>query len=125
MPVHIFGSDCVPTLDRVILKRTPRGTLTMLDDKTAPERDLKQIEKIMMAPGDGTVTADSLLGVLRAGTATAEAQAAKNPAFTSTFLFCESHGMLPTNRGFQDNLFYVLFHTPQQPNPFARASLGR
>lgn len=125
VPVHIFGSDCIPTLDRVVLKQTPKGTLTMLDDEAMPDRDLRQIEKVMMAPGDGTVTTDSLLGLPPAGIATAEAQASKNPAFTSTFLFCESHGMLPANRGFQDNLFYVLFHTPQRPASFARASRGR
>ncbi len=125
VPVHIFGSDCVPTLDRVILKQTPEGMLTMLDDKTTPVRDLQQIEKIMMAPGDGTVTADSLLGVLPADAGMAEAQAGHNPAFASTFFFCDSHGMLPKNRGFQDNLFYVLFHAPQRPNPFERASRGR
>jgi pimeloyl-ACP methyl ester carboxylesterase len=125
VPIHIFGSDCIPTLDRVVLKQTPQGTLTMLDDEATPHRDLNQIEKVMMAPGDGTVTADSLLGMPPAGAVTDQAQASMRPEFASTFFFCESHGMLPTNRGFQDNLFYVLFHTPQRPNSPARASRGR
>jgi pimeloyl-ACP methyl ester carboxylesterase len=125
VPVYVFGSDCVPTLDRVILKRTAQGRLTLLDDRATPDLDLEQIETIMMAPGDGTVTADSLLGVPSGDAAAAGALAANYPDFTSTFLFCESHGMLAKNRGFQDNLFYVLFHTPQRPNPFERASRGR
>ena len=125
VPVHIFGSDCIPTLDRVVLKQTPQGTLTLLDDEATPARDLKQVEKVMMAPGDGTVTADSLLGVFPPGTAAPGVPAAANPAFASTFFFCESHGMLPTNRGFQDNLFYVLFHGLERPAPLTRASSGK
>jgi len=125
VPVYIFGSDCVPTIDRVILKRTAQGMMTLLDDRTTPGFDLEETETIMMAPGDGTVTTDSLLGVPSGEAVAAGTIAADNPAFTSTFFFCETHGMLPKNRGFQDNLFYVLFHTPQRPNPFERASRGR
>jgi pimeloyl-ACP methyl ester carboxylesterase len=125
VPVHIFGSDCIPTLDRAVLKQTPQGTLTMLDDEATADRDLKQVEKVMMAPGDGTVTADSLLERAPAGAGTAGDPAARNPEFTSTFFFCESHGMLPSNRGFQDNLFYVLFHSPARTNPQASLLGGR
>jgi pimeloyl-ACP methyl ester carboxylesterase len=125
VPIHIFGSDCIPTLDCAVLKQTPKGTLTMLDDEATPDRDVRQIEKVMIAPGDGTVTADSLLAVPRSGIAATEAQPARNPAFSSIFFFCETHGMLPTNLGFQKNLFYVLFHSPERPAPFARAGSGR
>lgn len=97
VPVHIFGSDCIPTLDHAILERTLQGTLTMFDVAATPKRDIRRIEKIMMAPGDGTVTADSLLAVHRAGTDAAEGQPARSPVFT----------------------------TPQQSEPLARASIGK
>ena len=125
VPVHIFGSDCVPTLDRAVLKRTPDGMLTMFDDEATPRRDLRQVEKVMMAPGDGTVTAGSLLAVTPASASAAEGQPERSPVFASTFIFCASHGLMPNSRSFQSNLFYVLFHTPQQPDPLPRASIGK
>ncbi|HXH28875.1 MAG TPA: hypothetical protein VNL37_07505, partial [Candidatus Polarisedimenticolia bacterium] len=122
VPVHVFGSDCIPTLDRVILKPGPGGPVTLFDDEQIADRESRQIEKLMMAPGDGTVTADSLLAL---NGPAADARDARRP-FASTFFFCETHGLLPTNRGFQDNLFYVLFYSPSRTAPVAEAaSQGR
>jgi pimeloyl-ACP methyl ester carboxylesterase len=118
VPVHVFGSDCIPTLDRAVLRQTPQGTVTMFNDEATPDRDLRQVEKVMMAPGDGTVTAESLLAVAPLD-GSADLRPAHARTYASAFFFCESHGMLPTNRGFQDNLFYVLFHSPQRPAPQA------
>lgn len=105
VPVHLFGSDCIPTLDRIVLKTTSGGTMTLLSDDSAVERPAAGLDTIMMAPGDGTVTAESLLGV---GSVEGPAPAHDSGRFTSTFFFCENHGFLVANRGFQDNLFYVL-----------------
>jgi hypothetical protein len=119
VPVHQFGSDCVPTLDRVILKPTAEGVVTLFDDESAPDRTARQLERVLMAPGDGTVTATSLLGGGSVSTPGGDGQA----RFASTFFVCESHGLLPANPAFQDNLFYVLFHGPtrtaasQGPSP--------
>jgi hypothetical protein len=108
VPVHQFGSDCVPTLDRVILKPTAEGVVTLFDDESAPDRTARLLERVLMAPGDGTVTATSLLGG-----GSLSAPGGDDPArFASTFFVCESHGLLPANPAFQDNLFYVLFHGP-------------
>lgn len=115
VPVHVFGSDCIPTLDRVILRPTAAGFEPLFNDEKTAVRELRQVEKAMLAPGDGTVTADSLLGI--AGGLREES--ALNRPFASTFFFCESHGLLPSNRGFQDNLFYVLFYSPARPAPLA------
>jgi pimeloyl-ACP methyl ester carboxylesterase len=99
VPIHLFGSDCVPTLDRVVLNPTAEGTEILFGDGTEPFRNARELEKLMLAPGDGTVTADSLVGL---------APAPPPSATASTFFFCATHGLLPANRGFQDNLFYVL-----------------
>ncbi len=99
VPVHLFGSDCVPTLDRVVLNPTAEGTEILFNDGTSPYRNARELERLMLAPGDGTVTAESLVGL---------ATEPPPSATASTFFFCATHGLLPANRGFQDNLFYVL-----------------
>ncbi len=107
VPIHLFGSDCVPTLDRVVLDVTSEGVQPLFNDGTAPFRNARELERLMLSPGDGTVTAESLTGL----------SAAPPPSrTTSTFFFCATHGLLPANRGFQDNLFYVLLgDAPRRP----------
>jgi pimeloyl-ACP methyl ester carboxylesterase len=124
VPVHLFGSDCIPTLDRAVLKPTSSGPVILFGDESTPDREARQIEKLMLVPGDGTVTAGSLLAI-DVGDYGAADWSAGNRTFASTFFFCESHGFLPGDPGFQDNLFYVLFHSPERPALFARASRGR
>jgi pimeloyl-ACP methyl ester carboxylesterase len=99
VPIHLFGSDCVPTLDRVVLSPAADGIEILFNDGTEPFRNARELEKLMLAPGDGTVTAESLVGLFPAPPPSSTA---------STFFFCATHGLLPANRGFQDNLFYVL-----------------
>ena len=99
VPIHLFGSDCIPTLDRVVLSPAAEGVEILFNDGTEPFRNARELERLMLAPGDGTVTADSLVGLFPAPPPSSTA---------STFFFCATHGLLPANRGFQDNLFYVL-----------------
>jgi pimeloyl-ACP methyl ester carboxylesterase len=124
VPVHLFGADCIPTLDRAILKPTPSGPVTLFDGEIASDRDARQLEKMMLAPGDGTVTTASLLASDAGGHGAAD-WGAGDRAITPTFFFCGTHGLLPADRGFQDNLFYVLFKSPERQAPTARASRGR
>src|SRR5206468_3307142 len=51
VPVHLFGSDCVPTLDRVVLNPTAEGTEILFNDGTSPYRNARELEKLMLAPG--------------------------------------------------------------------------
>ncbi|MBI4168684.1 MAG: hypothetical protein HY510_01955 [Acidobacteria bacterium] len=125
VPIHLFGSDCVPTLDRVILKQTPEGPVTLFEARASPDRGPGPIEALMFSPGDGSVTARSLLAIDVDGPAGAPAATGGRTDFASTFFFCESHGLLPANRGFQDNLFYVLLNGTQRPAPLATVSTGR
>lgn len=114
VPIHLFGSDCIPTLDRVMLKQTPSGMVTLFDDERTAERDLKTLQKAMLAPGDGTVTVHSLLALDTPFDEQGMVER-RNQNFASTYFFCEGHGMLSANRAFQDNLFYVLFYSPIRP----------
>ena len=123
MPVYVFGSDCIPTLDRVVLKQTSSGPVTLFDGETSPDRAARQMEKMMLAPGDGTVTADSLLAIDERPALEGEAATRSSRAFASTFFFCASHGFLSADRGFQDNLFYVLFDNAPRPTPVAATRL--
>ena len=111
VPVHAFGSDCVPTLDRAVVKETGAGLVTLFDDERTRDRSARRLERLLLAPGDGTVTATSLLGVPDAASGGTRAR------LTSTFFVCETHGLLPANAEFQDNLFHVLL---QGPAPNAR-----
>jgi pimeloyl-ACP methyl ester carboxylesterase len=119
VPVHLFGSDCIPTLNYAVMKRTAAGPVTMFDDESSKDREARQLDKVMLVPGDGTVTADSLLGIASDEDGTYDTES-KRRGFASTFFFCETHGFLPANRGFQDNLFHVLFNSPERAAPVAR-----
>jgi alpha-beta hydrolase superfamily lysophospholipase len=126
VPVHLFGSDCVPTLDRAVLHRTPDGTETRFEVNGGAGLDPAAAETLLLAPGDGSVTAASLLALDPVGLA-AETPAGAAPGaapregaeFTSSYFFCETHGLLPSNRAFQDNLFYVLLYGSRRPAPSA------
>ncbi len=119
VPVHLFGSDCIPTLNCAVMKHTAAGPITMFDDENSKDREARQLDKVMLVPGDGTVTAGSLLAIASDRYGANETES-KRRAFASTFFFCESHGFLPANRGFQDNLFHVLFNSPERAAPVAR-----
>ncbi|MFQ5877667.1 MAG: hypothetical protein ACE5JH_08290 [Acidobacteriota bacterium] len=124
VPIHIFGSDCIPTLDRAILKTTGSGSITLFNDERTPDRDVKQLQTAMLAPGDGTVTAQSLLAL--DGPPSEQGRLGIHSRdFASCYFFCESHGLLSTNRAFQDNMFYVLFYSPVRPAPGARFAGGK
>jgi pimeloyl-ACP methyl ester carboxylesterase len=106
VPINLFGSDCIPTLDRVLVDPLPGGTRLLFTDGTAPFKNARELERLMLAPGDGTVTADSLTGM---------GELSPPSPVASTFFFCATHGLLPANRGFQGNLFYVLLGDTPRP----------
>ncbi|HET8945785.1 MAG TPA: hypothetical protein VFQ07_02280 [Candidatus Polarisedimenticolia bacterium] len=114
VPVHVFGSDCVPTLDRAVVKETGAGSVTLFDDEETRDRSARKLERLILAPGDGTVTAASLLGVQAAALTSGDSGASEGnrARLASSFFFCETHGLLPSNATFQDNLFHVLLQGP-------------
>jgi pimeloyl-ACP methyl ester carboxylesterase len=112
VPIVAFGSDCVPTLDQAVVKTTALGPVTLFDGEATRDRNARLLEPLMLVPGDGTVTAASLQGF-----------------GVSTFFVCETHGFLPANREFQDNLFHVLFQESpppaEKPTPRDGVAAGR
>ncbi|HZM69798.1 MAG TPA: hypothetical protein VFB95_05435 [Candidatus Cryosericum sp.] len=108
--VHVFGSDCIPTLDKAVVTETASGPATYFNDESTPDRNARRMEALLMAPGDGTVTAVSLTGAGR---------------FSSPFFICESHGLLPANAAFQDNLFHLLFQAQDLPAAALRSAGSR
>jgi pimeloyl-ACP methyl ester carboxylesterase len=124
VPIHLFGSDCIPTLDRVILRQTFGGTVTVFEADSPLEVDDGPIESLMFSPGDGSVTARSLLAIDQDGAIGPPASSSGRSESVSTFFFCETHGLLPANRGFQGNLFHVLLDGSRRAAPLFRVSTG-
>ena len=112
VPVNVFGSDCVPTLQRAVVKETGAGPVTLFDDEETRDRSARKLERLILAPGDGTVTATSLLGVQAAAAGAESAGPGNRARLASSFFVCETHGLLPANAAFQDNLFHVLLQGP-------------
>jgi pimeloyl-ACP methyl ester carboxylesterase len=128
VPVYLFGSDCVPTLDKAVVRPTAAGPVLEFDDEGTPDHAARRVEKLIMAPGDGTVTAASLVGA-SAGDDTG-VMAADTNRFRSSFFVCETHGLLPANPAFQDNLLHVLLQGPARgtairQTPPARTAAAR
>src|SRR5262245_19715789 len=128
IPVHLFGSDCVPTLEKAVVRPTAAGPVLQFDDEGTPDRAARRVDRLIMAPGDGTVTTASLLGSRPAEDAAGVG--VETSLFRSSFFVCETHGLLPANHGFQDNLLHVLLQgasgaVPRRHTLPARAAAAR
>jgi len=100
-----FGSDCIPTQARTVLHRDGESwklAFTPEDLSRAGQAELPR--ELFFTPGDGSVTLASLL----AQEPTSEAALAPGISFASTVFVCATHGFLPKNPIFQNNLFHVL-----------------
>jgi pimeloyl-ACP methyl ester carboxylesterase len=99
VPVQLFGSDCVPTLDQVVLEPAADRVRPLFPGQTITWRAARDREKAAMTPGDGTVTADSLLAFGPGG---------ETGSNVSAFMFCGTHGLMVSDAALQDNLLHVL-----------------
>ncbi len=99
VPVHLFGSDCMPTLDQVVLEPEADRVRLLFPDQSSTWRNARERGKIALIPGDGTVTADSLL---------AFGSGVNKGANVSTYIFCGTHGLMVSNPALQDNILHVL-----------------
>jgi hypothetical protein len=80
------------------------------------------MRRVLYGPGDGTVLMESLLDLPEM---TPERSASLRPSsvnFTPPFFVCESHGLLPNDPIFQNNLFYLLLYEKDPPATTARTS---
>ncbi|MCI0410673.1 MAG: hypothetical protein L0191_19295, partial [Acidobacteria bacterium] len=108
---HAFGSDCIPTLKTgVVLEE--KGERAIYFDPGSHRRDAvgDRIDKILYGPGDGTVLMESLLNLPEIYGETPPVSAGTRVNLASAFFICESHGLLPNDPIFQNNLFYLLLY---------------
>ncbi|MFB3896820.1 MAG: lipase family alpha/beta hydrolase [bacterium] len=90
----LFGSDCIPTLQRAIIKPSNTGYRTLYRDAD------RNMMKLLYGLGDGTVTKESLLGINTT-------LPTRMPTAYAIFI-SEKHGDLTQNPTFIDNILHVL-----------------
>ncbi|HYE73907.1 MAG TPA: hypothetical protein VEF04_11275, partial [Blastocatellia bacterium] len=118
MQWYLFGGDCEPTLDGVVICEV-KGKLMpffrvsrAIGNKTLRRR----AESLMFSPGDGRVTRRSLFGLPHALPKDLSADIAGGgsslprvvPRPAQAIFHCEVHGDLPLNSTVQNNLLTVL-----------------
>jgi len=125
---HAFGSDCIPTLKTAVVLEE-KGERTVYFDPGRHRRDAvgDRISKILYGPGDGTVLMESLLNLPEIYGGTPPVAATPRVNLASAFFICESHGLLPNDPIFQNNLFYLLLYESDprvQPTPAVAEATG-
>ena len=103
----LFGGDCSLTPARCLVEEVDNKTMIRLQ----PDEILRPVagvdyERLMLEPGDGSVTKPSLLGENSLDPSNPESSKFFPVAY-SVFL-CEDHTKIPGDLTFQDNLLNVL-----------------
>ncbi|MEM9057406.1 MAG: hypothetical protein AAGD86_08010, partial [Pseudomonadota bacterium] len=104
----VFGSDCFLTSARALVEEVDGESVLRLEPKEIknPRPDV-DYERLMLEPGDGTITKSSLLARTRLDPTIARHQYSFFPVDYAIFL-CERHDALTGNVNFQDNLLHAL-----------------
>ncbi|MEM9530765.1 MAG: hypothetical protein AAGA23_07585 [Pseudomonadota bacterium] len=104
----VFGGDCELTPARMLVEEVDGVSTLRLDprDIDAPDASV-DYARIMLEPGDGTVTKASLLARNALDPTVPRHRYVFFPLDYSLFI-CESHDQLTGNVTFQDNLLHVL-----------------
>ncbi|PYQ13007.1 MAG: hypothetical protein DMH00_05155 [Acidobacteria bacterium] len=108
---YAFGSDCIPTLKTAVVMEEKGGRRIYFEPgRYRRDQVADRMAKVLFGPGDGTVLMESLLDLpeIYGGAAPPSREAAVN--LNSAFFVCESHGLLPNDPIFQNNLFYLLLY---------------
>jgi len=105
--VAVFGGDCAPTPGRAILDVGPDGRqrLVVRPEEVHARVDGVDYERLLLLPGDGLVTRDSMVG--RDLPEVYGRPSGVYPIAQSFFL-CERHDQLTVNPYFQNNLLHFL-----------------
>jgi hypothetical protein len=105
--VAVFGGDCAPTPGRAILDTGPDGQqrLVVRPEEVHAKVDGVDYARLLLLPGDGLVTRDSMVG-----RDLPEAAGRSNSVFpgAQSFFLCERHDQLSVNPYFQNNLLNFL-----------------
>ncbi len=104
----VFGGSCTLTPARIVVEEVDGESVICLhpDDITQPVADV-DYNKLLLEPGDGSVTKASLLG---RNTLDPSVKRHKHSFFPldHAVLLCENHNSLTSNLNFQDNLLNTL-----------------
>jgi pimeloyl-ACP methyl ester carboxylesterase len=105
--VAVYGGDCAPTPGRAILDVGPDGQQRLV---VRPEEVHSRVagvdyERLMLLPGDGLVTRDSMLG---RDLPDVFGQPSGRFPVAQSFFLCERHDQLSVNPYFQNNLLHFL-----------------
>ncbi len=102
----VFGGVCIPTIAHSVVEREAGQLQLRWNYKQVRAPVTSDLEHLMMAPGDGTITKASLLGQA-AGAGRASQQKTHFPLGYS-FVLCEQHATISANYDFQNNLLHAL-----------------
>ena len=105
--VAVFGGDCTPTPGRAILDVGPDGKerLVVRPEEVHSRVDGVDYERLLMLPGDGLVTRDSMLG---RDLPDVFGRPSGTFPIAQSFFLCERHDQLSVNPYFQNNLLNFL-----------------
>ncbi len=105
--VAVFGGDCAPTPGRAVLDVGPDGRerLVIRPEEVHAKVDGVDYSRLLLLPGDGLVTRDSMLG-----RDLPEVFGRPSGVFpiAQSFFLCERHDQLSVNAYFQNNLLHFL-----------------
>jgi len=120
---HAFGSDCVRTLRAAAVYQGGRGRQEILfSHEGHPSKEVgERLADFLYGPGDGLVLMESLLDMSRESRPGEPPTAAGKLDLDSAFFVCQSHGILPNDPIFQNNLFYTLLWAENRPDPSGAA----
>ncbi len=105
----VFGSSCILTPSVCLIEKVDgKPKIRLYPNQVVNRKESVNYEKLMMAPGDGTVTKASLLAREKFGRPT-RSTTGSFPIDYSVFL-CEQHATYPSNTTFQDNLLTILLY---------------
>lgn len=111
----IIGSDCLDTLDGVVIYRDPKKERWVTMSKADSFRkadgtkvDSKEVEAVLIKPGDGRVSRRSLLAETLDTSKRQSVLFDSALPLTYALFVCEEHDKLTSNRTIQNNLLTAL-----------------
>jgi pimeloyl-ACP methyl ester carboxylesterase len=121
---YAFGSDCINTLKTVIVAGiNGRRELVFDSARLRGEPSAGLADRVLYGPGDGTVLMQSLLAIPDGDREASRPPEPGRVSFRSAFFVCGSHGVLPNDPIFQNNLLYLLLWRGGKPPAASLASV--
>ncbi|HZI94437.1 MAG TPA: hypothetical protein VFE84_09350 [Patescibacteria group bacterium] len=118
MSYYAFGGDCLNTLKAaIVMNKSGRHQLFFDDERLRDVKQAGMLDSVLYGPGDGTVLMQSLLAIPDGAEARADRKPEGSVSFRSAFFVCGSHGVLPNDPIFQNNLLYLLLWRGASPEP--------